>query len=82
MMWYPNRVQWRVIWIAAVLAIIALSARLDSATAFSVSIVGLGALLVWKLQRPSELADRCERCGKALRPEWQYCPFCGEFIEE
>ncbi|HEY4359515.1 MAG TPA: zinc ribbon domain-containing protein [Bryobacteraceae bacterium] len=83
-MWYPNKPQWRVIWIAAALAALALSAKLDSATALAVCSVGFAALVVWKLQGPdpSEPLNRCDRCGKEIRPEWQYCPFCGEFIEE
>ena len=83
-MWYPNKTQWRVIWIAAILATLFLSGGTGSFVVFGLCIVGLGALLVWMLQKhePKELVDCCGKCGREVHPDWKHCPACGEVIED
>lgn len=50
--WYPNRRQWWVIWITAILGVIGLMNGGEGAVfAFCVTIIGV--LLVWRLQRPT-----------------------------
>jgi hypothetical protein len=49
--WYPNKRQWWVIWIAAILAVSGLMAGADGIM-FAFCVVLIGALLVWKLQKP------------------------------
>ena len=53
-MWHPNKAQWWVIWIAAILASFVLVVNVSSSEqgiVRGVCILGLGALLVWQLNR-------------------------------
>jgi uncharacterized membrane protein YvbJ len=48
--WYPNKRQWWVIWIAAVLVVSGLMAGAEGIM-FAFCVALIGALLVWKLQK-------------------------------
>jgi len=54
-MWYPNKHQWWVIWIAAIIAfwVLATGDTNSNTQPFVIAfgIVGLGLLLVWQLSR-------------------------------
>ena len=69
-MWYPNRGQWIVIWLFAVcgLSIWTLgSPEGSAATRFAVSLLAIGALLVWRLSRKTE--RRAREPAFAVMPE-------------
>jgi hypothetical protein len=48
--WYPNKRQWWVIWIAAVLVVMGLMTGQDGVM-FAICVTIIGGLLVWKFQR-------------------------------
>jgi len=50
--WYPNKRQWWVIWIAAILIVIGLMVgyESDGKWTFAFCVVLISSLLVWKLQ--------------------------------
>lgn len=48
--WYPNKRQWWVIWIAAVLVVAGLMNGVEGAM-FALSAAIVGGLVVWRLQR-------------------------------
>jgi len=53
-MWYPNKAQWWVIWVVAILAsfvFVLNSYASNQGIVFGACVVGLGALLVWQLSR-------------------------------
>jgi hypothetical protein len=57
LMWYPNRGQWLVIWLVVPIALLiwagSASDSSDTPGRVAVVLLSLGALLVWKLARPS-----------------------------
>ena len=55
-MWYPNKAQWWVIWIVALLASFIFVNSVhwrNQGVTFAFCLVGLGALLVWQLAKKS-----------------------------
>jgi hypothetical protein len=54
-MWYPNKVQWRVIWPAFILAsflfIGGISHDDSAAVAAALCVLALGGLLIWRFSR-------------------------------
>lgn len=91
-MLYPNKAQWWVIWIVAVLAFLFL---VNGAVEVALGLVALGCLLVWQLsrlrKRPEERetdvdensraehseSAYCVESGAQLESTWKRCPFCG-----
>lgn len=83
-MWCPNKAQWWVIWITALIVCVRLLVAFEF-TGFMLDAVIVGGLLVWRLGSPSESAGAtpgkqqifCGECGAGLDSRFKHCPECG-----
>ena len=64
-MLYPNKAQWWVIWIVAVLAFLFL---VNGAVEVAFGLVALGCLLVWQLSRLRKRPEERTEIGNAIAP--------------
>ena len=87
MVWYPNRSQWVVIWVATSLSSFLWIIDAPSPGRLAGVIVVIGALLVWRLsvppheasKRPVEVVEASKRPvdGLPLPDDSKRCPRCG-----
>lgn len=53
-MWYPNRSQWRVIWIAAPIGLLFWLTGDQGAERLGIVVLAIAALVVWRLAMPKQ----------------------------
>jgi len=79
---YPNKRQWVVIWVGAVIAFLALAAE---ELAVSFAVVVFAGLLIWQLSQnapedPDATGVFCRTCGSQIRQGTRFCPECGTAV--